>query len=151
MKRINKLGFMAVVGQFVFASLLWSQENCPRFRGVDGTGVAANDARLPDQWDQEQNVAWKVDVPGSGCSSPIVWGDRVFVTSVVGDEKNIEPKTGLYLGQGVLATFCPDQMVCGVLAERCFQKLSFNRRIIHDEKPKTRIRIVHATHEHPLC
>ncbi len=78
-----------------------AQKNWPRFRGSDGNGVVADDPRLPDQWSTKDNVAWNVDIPGSGCSSPIVWGGRVFVTSVISEEKNVEPKPGLYQGMGV--------------------------------------------------
>ena len=60
------------------------QGNWPRFRGALANGVAADDSRLPDTWDQEQNVLWKVTIPGWGWGSPIVWGDRVFVSAVTG-------------------------------------------------------------------
>ena len=53
----------------------WSQ-----FRGPHGTGVTEASGDLPTEWDTEKNVAWKVDLPGRGPSSPIVVGDRVFVT-----------------------------------------------------------------------
>lgn len=72
-----------------------------RFRGSDATGVAKDHPDLPDQWSKTDNVAWTVDVPGQGWGSPIVVGDRVFVSSVVADEENIKPKGGLYLGKGV--------------------------------------------------
>ncbi len=57
-----------------------------RFRGPDGQGKAATNAVT--SWDSETNIAWKFDLPGLGSSSPIVSGDRVFVTcyaGVVGD------------------------------------------------------------------
>jgi hypothetical protein len=44
----------------------------PQFRGP-GAGVIADDPGLPDAWSETQNVVWKVDVPGMGWSSPIVW------------------------------------------------------------------------------
>ncbi|MEE2642286.1 MAG: PQQ-binding-like beta-propeller repeat protein [Planctomycetota bacterium] len=74
--------------------------NWTRFRGADGTGVVADDPRLPDTWDLKKNVRWSIDVPGWGWSSPVVWGDRVFVTSVVNVQKVETPKAGLYLGRG---------------------------------------------------
>ncbi|HJO05018.1 MAG TPA: PQQ-binding-like beta-propeller repeat protein [Acidobacteriota bacterium] len=54
------------------------------FRGPGGSGVA-DGADLPTEWDAEQgvNVAWKTPIPGLGHSSPIVWGNRVFVTTAV--------------------------------------------------------------------
>jgi outer membrane protein assembly factor BamB len=76
------------------------EDNWPRFRGVDASGVAADDERLPLEWDQEKNVLWKVDIPGRGWGSPIVWGQRVFVSAVHSDDDYEAPKAGLYLGQG---------------------------------------------------
>ena len=52
----------------------------PQFRGAGGAGVA-DDASLPQQWSATDNVAWVFDIPGRGWSSPIVWRDRVFVTT----------------------------------------------------------------------
>lgn len=55
---------------------LFAQE-WPRFRGPNGSGLAKAD--LPEQL-AEKNVLWKVALPGSGHSSPVIWGERVFVT-----------------------------------------------------------------------
>ena len=52
----------------------------PRWRGPSGQGVA-NGGRYPDTWSPTDGVLWKAAVPGSGNSSPIVWGDRIFVTT----------------------------------------------------------------------
>jgi outer membrane protein assembly factor BamB len=65
-----------------------AQDAWPRFRGHAG-GVAADDPRLPDTWSRTENVVWSLDIPGRSWSSPIVWGDRVFVTTAIntaGDE-----------------------------------------------------------------
>mgnify|MGYP002624245741 CR=1 FL=1 len=53
--------------------------NWPAWRGPNGTGVA-QEKNLPVQWSKEKNVAWSVAMPGEGNSTPIVWGDQVFVT-----------------------------------------------------------------------
>lgn len=74
-----------------------AQTNWPQFRGEGARGVAAN-ANLPDHWSATENVAWKCDLPGRGWSSPIVWGDRLFLTTVINSEKSEEPKKGLYFG-----------------------------------------------------
>ena len=75
-----------------------STDNWPSFRGADAMSVADDDPRLPDSWSTEENVVWSVDVPGLGWSSPIVLGDRVFVTTVWSEGEVEEPKKGLYLG-----------------------------------------------------
>jgi outer membrane protein assembly factor BamB len=58
----------------------------PQFRGPDSTGVVTG-LQLPAEWSALKNVRWKVAVPGYGWSSPIVWGDRVFVTTAVSDQQ----------------------------------------------------------------
>ena len=69
----------------------------PRFRGPSA-GVAADDPALPDTWSQTENVVWKLDIPGIGWSSPVVWGDHVFLTTVVNTAQQEPPKPGFYLG-----------------------------------------------------
>lgn len=57
-----------------------SAENWPQFRGPTGQGVST-EKNLPIAWSAAEHVAWKTPIPGVGWSSPIVWGDRVFVTA----------------------------------------------------------------------
>jgi outer membrane protein assembly factor BamB len=78
-----------------------SQDNWPRFRGPHADGVAADNPHLPEAWNKKDNVKWVADVPGWGLSCPIVWGHKVFLTTVVSDGEKAAPKKGLYLGQGV--------------------------------------------------
>ena len=52
----------------------------PRWRGPSGQGVV-DDTGYPDTWSATTNVLWKTSVPGSGSSSPIVWDDRIFLTT----------------------------------------------------------------------
>src|SRR5690606_32861554 len=80
------------------ASSASSNADWPRFRGPDATGVAGNDASLPDRWSSTANVPWSIDVPGRGWSSPIVVGYRVILTTAVSEGANHEPKKGLYFG-----------------------------------------------------
>ena len=69
----------------------------PQFRGTDARGLGEG-VNLPDHWSAAENVAWKSDIPGRGWSSPIVWGSRVFLTTVVNTGESEEPKKGLYFG-----------------------------------------------------
>jgi len=55
-------------------------ENWPRFRGPTGQGLSS-ETNLPLRWSPTSNVLWKTAVPGAGWSSPIVWEDRIFLTS----------------------------------------------------------------------
>jgi len=64
-----------------------ADDNWPRFRGADG-GVAADHPSLPDVWGPSQNIVWRIDVPGRSWSSPVVWGDHVFVTTAINTVEN---------------------------------------------------------------
>jgi outer membrane protein assembly factor BamB len=69
----------------------------PSFRGPGASGVAEGQ-RLPDTWDVRRgtSVLWRVAVPGLAHSSPVVWGDLVFVTSAISSRGKATFKPGLY-------------------------------------------------------
>ncbi len=71
--------------------------NWPQFRGPHASGIAEGHA-LPEKWDLEsgENVKWKTRIPGLAHSSPVVWGDRVFVTTAVSSDPNPFLRVGLY-------------------------------------------------------
>jgi outer membrane protein assembly factor BamB len=88
---------LAVVVAATAATAVLTADSWPQFRGPGGRGVA-DGANLPDRWSATENVAWKAAVAGTGWSSPIVTGDRVFVTSVVSASETEKPTKGLYFG-----------------------------------------------------
>jgi outer membrane protein assembly factor BamB len=59
-----------------------SAANWPQWRGPDGSGIS-NEKNLPSEWTPTKNIKWKTPINGRGHSSPIVWGNRVFVTTAV--------------------------------------------------------------------
>jgi outer membrane protein assembly factor BamB len=69
----------------------------PQFRGSDAMGVN-DDPAIPSTWSKTENVAWKTPIPGVGWSSPIVWGDRIFLTTAISSGAVETPKKGLYFG-----------------------------------------------------
>jgi len=62
----------------------------PQFRGVKGLGASA-DTGLPVSWGTDENVVWKVPLPGAGGSSPVILGERIFLTSFTGFKVPGEP------------------------------------------------------------
>ncbi|MEO8497588.1 MAG: PQQ-binding-like beta-propeller repeat protein, partial [Planctomycetota bacterium] len=62
-------------------------EDWPRFRGPTGQGISS-ETGLPLIWSSTENIAWKTAIPGEGWSSPIVYGDRVFVTSTTDEGRS---------------------------------------------------------------
>ncbi|MFQ5677031.1 MAG: PQQ-binding-like beta-propeller repeat protein, partial [bacterium] len=72
-------------------------ENWPSFRGSNASGVAEN-YQTPITWNVEnsQNIKWKTEITGLGHSSPIIWGDRVYVTTAISGMADPTLKVGLY-------------------------------------------------------
>lgn len=71
---------LCIVGLLISASSLLRAENWPQFRGPTGQGISS-EKNLPTKWSAAENVAWKTLIPGESWSSPIVWENRVFVTT----------------------------------------------------------------------
>ncbi|MGF1578265.1 MAG: PQQ-binding-like beta-propeller repeat protein [Gemmataceae bacterium] len=57
-------------------------DNWPGWRGPKGTGHCA-EQNIPVRWDRQKNVQWKIELPNGGNSSPVVWGDRIFLTQAL--------------------------------------------------------------------
>ena len=83
--------------------LLWASTRAdspapqwPSFRGPHASGIAVGSA--PVKWDATSGagIAWKTPMPGLAHSSPVIWGDRVFVTTAVSSDPNATTKYGLY-------------------------------------------------------
>jgi outer membrane protein assembly factor BamB len=68
----------------------------PSFRGPQASGIA-DGQNPPLEWDARSghNVQWKVEIPGLGHSSPVVWGDRVFLTTAISDDPDFIFRTGM--------------------------------------------------------
>ena len=84
------------------------EENWPRFRGPNGQGVSTATG-LPVTWNAGENIAWQRDIPGEGWSSPIIWNDHIFLTSVTDGLKNchviaLDRKTGDILWNKIVFT-----------------------------------------------
>lgn len=69
----------------------------PQFRGIAAGGVA-DGASLPDKWSAADgtNVIWKTPIPGLGLSSPVVWGNDVFISTSISGKPDANLKVGLY-------------------------------------------------------
>ena len=69
----------------------------PSFRGPQAVGIAEGQ-HLPDRWDGKtgENILWRTPIPGLAHSSPVVWGQRIFVTSAVSSDPKASFKPGLY-------------------------------------------------------
>jgi len=79
------------------AAPAFAEANWPQFRGADSRGIAS-EGNLPDTWSSTENVEWKTDIPGRAWASPIVWGNKVFLSTAVSEAEMEAVKKGLYFG-----------------------------------------------------
>jgi outer membrane protein assembly factor BamB len=93
------VAMIIALGAFAFSARAESDGNWPQFRGPSASGISPTAAPL--EWDvaTSKNIRWNVAIPGLGHSSPVVWNDRVFVTTAVAvneGEDSQKLKIGLY-------------------------------------------------------
>jgi outer membrane protein assembly factor BamB len=102
---------------YLTAALLQAGDNWPQFRGPTGDGMS--DARnLPTHWSERENIRWKVAIHDKGWSSPVIWGDQIWMTTARADGKAmyavcVDRTSGTVLHDVKLFTpekpgFCPD-------------------------------------------
>jgi outer membrane protein assembly factor BamB len=84
-----------IIVSLLIAALAQAQ-NWPSFRGAGASGVA--EGKAPRTWDAPKgvNVVWKTPIPGLAHSSPVIWGDRVYITTAVSSDPKAVFKHGLY-------------------------------------------------------
>lgn len=92
-----KRAFCLLAALFLIACLTVPAADWPQFRGESASGVGAG-SNPPVQWDGIKgiNIQWKIEVPGLAISSPIVWGDRIYLTTAISSDKTQKILTGLY-------------------------------------------------------
>ena len=84
MRRSFPIFLACLLARLVFAG------NWPQWRGPHGTGIA-DETNLPLHWSTNENVRWRVPLPEPGNSTPVIWGNRVFVTQALGGKRAGSP------------------------------------------------------------
>ncbi len=84
---------LAILVTIAFSSDVGASD-WPRFRGPTGSGIS-DEKKLPTQWNEGKNLKWKITLPGPGSSSPIVYGNRLFITcysgyGIEGSTRNVD-------------------------------------------------------------
>jgi len=111
----------------VLSLAAWAADpNWPQFRGPSAAGAGSGSPPLEWNGESGKNIVWKTEIPGFGHSSPIVWGDRMFVTSAVPAAGEPALKLGLYgdiqpvEGEGAqsLNVYCLDRKSGKILWQR---------------------------------
>lgn len=85
----SRSAFAAVLALSVAAA---ANANWPNWRGPNGDGTAPQTKNLPETWSTTQNIKWKVELPAWSGSTPMVWGDKIFLNTPSKEEvKPVEP------------------------------------------------------------
>ncbi len=78
-----------IASLFVVRSSTSHAENWPQWRGPTGNGLS-NESGIATEWSRDRNIAWRLPLPGPAGATPIVWENRIFVTSSVGAEEGAD-------------------------------------------------------------
>jgi outer membrane protein assembly factor BamB len=129
----RSLGGLVALGLIAVLSGSSEGSDWPRFRGPNGSGVSADTQPTPTTWSPTENLKWKAELPGPGSSSPIIVGEKVFVTcwSGYGIDRNdrgkqenlkrhlvcLERSTGKVLWDTPVAAYLPEDNYGGMFAE----------------------------------
>src|SRR4051794_3950922 len=97
-----------ILSILLLASIPLRAGEWPGWRGPRGDGHS-DETNIPTRWSATENVHWKVAIPGKGHSSPVVWGDRVFLTTALEQERQrvllcLDRRTGKTLWQKIVVT-----------------------------------------------
>jgi outer membrane protein assembly factor BamB len=118
-------------------------EGWTQFRG-QAAGVA-EDKNLPEAWSATENVVWKLDIPGRGWSSPVVAGDRIYLTSVIATQQEEAPKKGLYFGGNRESAPADDHRWMVYCVDWKTGKLLWEREVKKDKAPPRHLKNSYAS------
>jgi outer membrane protein assembly factor BamB len=96
--KVSRIFSLALVALFSLTAAS-SAANWPQWRGPDGSGIS-NEKNLPADWSPTKNIKWKTPIEGRGHSSPIVWGNRIFLTTAIEGELVPGAKAVKHLNDG---------------------------------------------------
>jgi outer membrane protein assembly factor BamB len=111
-KLLRRIAIALVVGISLALStfsLTASAGNWPQWRGPDGSGIS-NEKNLPSEWSPTKNIKWKTEIDGRAHSSPIVWGNKIFLTTAIEGPVVPGAKAVKHLGDGDKEFLHPDSV-----------------------------------------
>jgi len=82
--KVSRITSLALIALFSLTTVGFAA-NWPQWRGPDGSGIS-NEKNLPAEWTPTKNIKWKTPISGRGHSSPIVWGNKIFLTTAIEGE-----------------------------------------------------------------
>jgi len=119
------------------SAAVMSRGSWPSFRGREAIGIA-DGQNLPDSWNVEtgENILWRTVIPGLAHSSPIVWGDRIYVTTAISQDPKATFKPGLY-GDGDASTDRSSQRWELVAIDKRTGRIAWER-VAHEGVPRNK-------------
>jgi len=107
-KLVFMLGVLCVFSGLILAFQMSSDVEIkwPEWRGPLGNGISP-DGKFPLEWSESKNVKWKIAIPGKGHSTPIIWGDQIFLSTAAETDKEGKPEVqddGAQRGRGMPTT-----------------------------------------------
>jgi outer membrane protein assembly factor BamB len=96
--KVSRLTSLALVVFFSLTTVGFAG-NWPQWRGPDGSGIS-NEKNLPAEWTPTRNIKWKTSIAGRGHSSPIVWGNKIFLTTAIEGEVVAGAKAVKHMNEG---------------------------------------------------
>ena len=130
MKQIHRIALALIAGITLTVAGLSSfattaaAGNWPQWRGPDGSGIS-NEKNLPSEWSPTKNIKWKTPIDGRSHSSPIVWGNRIFLTTSIEGEPVPGAKAVKHVLEGDKEFLHPDSV--GADRKHTFKVVSIDR------------------------
>jgi len=136
MKKLDlSMALMMLCVTLISAGRIFAQD-WPGWRG-DGRGISPG-KNLPLKWSEDEGVKWKTAIPGAGHSSPIVWGNRVLVTTAAAEDPNVETfRGGVYMGGDRQKPDASEYAYCVICLDADQGNVLWSKAIAR-QNPKTR-------------
>ncbi len=120
--KVSLISSLALVALFSLTTVGFAA-NWPQWRGPDGSGIST-EKNLPAEWTPTKNIKWKTPISGRGHSSPIVWGNKIFLTTAIEGELVPDAKAAKHMIEGKEYVH-PDSV--GANHKHTFKVIALNR------------------------
>ena len=120
--KVSRITSLALVALFSLTTVGFAA-NWPQWRGPDGSGIST-EKNLPAEWTPTKNIKWKTPIAGRGHSSPIVWGNKIFLTTAIEGELVPDAKAAKHMIDGKEYVH-PDSV--GANHKHTFKVIALNR------------------------